>query len=126
MPISGNFSTFTNRIVLLNGVATFCMAGSYTLKRSIMTLEFEELDGKLLLVLPMPTLNIREGQGIRQWLEKLLRGGKKNTEEFEKRPTYSPGSTPMTVFVSLAQGSSGSVAVWISDCNKSNETSKGD
>jgi hypothetical protein len=49
---------------------------------------------------------------VRMWIEKLVRGGKKNTEELEKRLNkYSWCYADDRVFV--AQGSSGSVALWI-------------
>jgi len=87
-----------------------------------MTLDFEQLDMKLLWTVPLPTLNIREGQGVRELLEKLVKGGKKNTREFEKRPNiYSWFYADDCICV--AQGRrSGSVALWISDSKKANDT----
>lgn len=75
--------SFSNEISPLKGVARFSFCGSYTLKGRV-TLDFKELRTELLWALPLPPLDIREGQGAQQWIEKWVRGGKKNTDEFEK------------------------------------------
>jgi hypothetical protein len=117
VPKDVDTGTFTNEISPLNGVVRFTFCGSYTLKGRVMTLDFEELRTELLWALPLPTLDIQEGQGARQWIEKLVRGGKKNTRKYKKRPNiYSWFYADDRVCV--AQGSSGSVALWISDPSK--------
>ncbi|CAB9524960.1 expressed unknown protein [Seminavis robusta] len=96
--------------------ATFRVEGTYTLNDRTMTLEFEQLTIRLLGgIITLPSLDIREGRGIRSLLERLVRGGKKTAEKkktFEKRPnTYFWFYADEHICV--AQGSSGSVAVWV-------------
>ena len=56
-----------------------------------MQLDFREL--QLLLGPFRPTINIRQGQGIRSWIEKNTRGVKKKTKDFQKRAnTYVDGA----------------------------------
>ena len=111
LPTCDNVGMFCNEIALWTGAFQFALTGSYTLKGRIMKLELEQLQVKL-FSLSLPSLDIREGRGVRIWIERLVRGGKKNTKEFEKRPnTYSWCYADDRVCV--AQGSSGSVAMWI-------------
>ena len=107
-PTSKEDGTFSNEIAPLSGIAQFCLTGSYTLRGRIMTLEFEELQVKILWTFTLPILDIREGQGVRQWREKLVRGGKKNTKTFEKRPNICSWLN-VDENMCVAQGSSGFV-----------------
>lgn len=50
-------------------------------KRICNKLVFEQL--RQTSFLGVPSLDIWEGRGVRMWIEKLVRGGKKNTEELE-------------------------------------------
>mmetsp|Transcript_12432 Transcript_12432/g.16338 ORF Transcript_12432/g.16338 Transcript_12432/m.16338 type:complete len:209 (-) Transcript_12432:243-869(-) len=98
--------SFTNTI---RGI--FRLKGTYNwVSDKVMQLDFQEL--QLLLGPFRPTINIREGQGIRSWIEKNIRGGKKKTKDFQKRAnTYAWCHVDEKVCV--AKGSSGSTALWV-------------
>ena len=98
--------SFTNTI---RGI--FRLKGTYNwVSDKVMQLDFQEL--QLLLGPFRPTVNIREGEGIRSWIEKNIRGGKKKTKDFQKRAnTYAWCHVDEKVCVS--KGSSGSTALWV-------------
>ena len=75
-----------------------------------MQLDFQGL--QLLSGLFRPTINFCEGEGIRSWIEKNIRGGKKKTKDFQKLAnTYAWCHVDEKVCVS--KGSSGSTALWV-------------
>ena len=97
--------SFTNAIRLLG--LKFVFAGSYVLKGSATTLVIERLRVRVLGV-PLPSIDVREGRGIRGLIERV-RGRRKDGS---KRPNvyswcYADGD------VCVARGSSGSTAVWV-------------
>ena len=100
--------SFTNAIRLLG--LKFVFAGTYALQGSATTLVIERLRLKILGV-PLPSIDVREGKGIRALVERV-RGGRKGGKGFQKRPNvyswcYADGD------VCVARGSSGSTAVWV-------------
>ena len=100
--------SFTNAIRLLG--LKFVFAGTYALKGSTTTLVIERLRLRILGV-PLPSIDVREGKGIRALVERV-RGGRKGGKGFQKRPNvyswcYADGD------VCVARGSSGSTAVWV-------------
>ena len=97
--------SFTNAISLFG--LKFVFAGTYALQGSTTTLVIERLRLKILGV-PLPAIDVREGQGVRGLIERV-RGRRKDGS---KRPNvyswcYADGD------VCVARGSSGSVAVWV-------------
>ena len=97
--------SFTNAIRLLG--LKFVFAGTYALKGSATTLVIERLRLRVLGV-PLPSIDVREGKGIRALVERV-RGRRKDGS---KRPNvyswcYADDET------CVARGSSGSVAVWV-------------
>ena len=97
--------SFTNAIRLLG--LKFVFAGTYALKGSATTLTIERLRLRV-LGLPLPSIDVREGKGIRALVERV-RGRRKDGS---KRPNvYSWCYADDDVCV--ARGSSGSVAVWV-------------
>ena len=97
--------SFTNAIRLLG--LKFVFAGSYVLKGSATTLVIERLRVRVLGV-PLPSIDVREGRGIRGLIERV-RGRRKDGS---KRPNvYSWCYADDDICV--AQGSSGSTAVWV-------------
>ena len=97
--------SFTNAIRLLG--LKFVFAGTYALKGSATTLVIERLRLRILGV-PLPSIDVREGRGIRGLIERV-RGRRKDGS---KRPNvyswcYADGD------VCVARGSSGSTAVWV-------------
>ena len=97
--------SFTNAIRLLG--LKFVFAGTYTLTGSATTLVIERLRLKI-LGLPLPSIDVREGRGIRGLIERA-RGRRKDGS---KRPNvYSWCYADDEICV--ARGSSGSVAVWV-------------
>ena len=100
--------SFTNAIRLLG--LKFVFAGTYALKGSATTLVIERLRLRVLGV-PLPSIDVREGKGIRALVERV-RGGRKGGKGFQKRPNvYSWCYADDEICV--ARGSSGSVAVWV-------------
>ena len=100
--------SFTNAIRLFG--LKFVFAGTYALKGSATTLVIERLRVRVLGV-PLPSIDVREGKGIRALVESV-RGGRKGGKGFQKRPNvYSWCYADDDVCV--ARGSSGSTAVWV-------------
>ena len=97
--------SFTNAIRLLG--LKFVFAGTYELKGTATTLVIERLRLRILGV-PLPSIDIREGRGIRALVERV-RGRRKDGS---KRPNvYSWCYADDEICV--ARGSSGSTAVWV-------------
>ena len=97
--------SFTNAIRLLG--IKFSFQGTYAWKGSATTLTIERLRLKILGV-PLPSIDVREGRGIRGLIERV-RGRRKDGS---KRPNvyswcYADGD------VCVARGTSGSTAVWV-------------
>lgn len=116
--------SFTNSIALCFGLVRFSFSGSFSMTGRRMTLVFEKLTVRLLRLIKL-NIDIREGRGIRALIERV-RGGKRKTKKvassttgetaatFEKRPNiYAWCFADDTICV--AQGSSGSVALWVSE-----------
>ena len=100
--------SFTNAIRLLGIKSSF--QGNYAWKGSATTLTIERLRLRVLGV-PLPSLDVREGKGIRGLIERV-RGGRKGGKGFQKRPNvYSWCYADDEICV--ARGSSGSTAVWV-------------
>jgi hypothetical protein len=88
----------------------FVFAGTYALTGSATTLVIERLRLRILGV-PLPSIDVREGKGIRALVERV-RGGRKGGKGFQKRPNvynwcYADGE------ICVARGTSGSTAVWV-------------
>ena len=97
--------SFTNAIRLLG--IKFSFQGTYAWKGSATTLTIERLRLRV-LGLPLPSIDVREGRGIRGLIERV-RGRRKDGT---KRPNvYSWCYADDEICV--ARGSSGSVAVWV-------------
>ena len=97
--------SFTNAIRLLG--LEFVFAGTYALQGSATTLVIERPRLRVLGV-PLPSIDVREGRGVRGLIERV-RGRRKDGS---KRPNvyswcYADGD------VCVARGSSGSTAVWV-------------
>ena len=99
--------SFTNAIGLFRGALKFQFQGNYALKGSATTLVIERLRLRVLGV-PLPSIDVREGRGIRALVERV-RGRR---SDGSKRPNvYSWCYADDEVCV--ARGSSGSTAVWV-------------
>ena len=97
--------SFTNAIRLLG--INFSFQGTYAWKGSATTLTIERLRLRVLGV-PLPSIDVREGRGVRGLIERV-RGRRKDGS---KRPNvYSWCYADDEICV--ARGSSGSVAVWV-------------
>ena len=97
--------SFTNAIRLLG--LKFVFAGTYAWKGAATTLVIERLRLRVLGV-PLPSIDVREGRGVRGLIERV-RGRRKDVS---KRPNvYSWCYADDDICV--AQGSSGSTAVWV-------------
>ena len=97
--------SFTNAIRLLG--IKFSFQGTYAWNGSATTLVIERLRLKILGV-PLPSIDVREGRGIRGLIERV-RGRRKDGS---KRPNvYSWCYADDEICV--ARGSSGSTAVWV-------------
>ena len=97
--------SFTNAIRLLG--INFSFQGTYAWKGSATTLTIERLRLRVLGV-PLPSIDVREGRGVRGLIERF-RGRRKDGS---KRPNvYSWCYADDEICV--ARGSSGSVAVWV-------------
>ena len=99
--------SFSNAVGLFRGALKFNFKGTYALKGSETTLVIERLRLRVLGV-PLPSIDVREGRGIRGLIERV-RGRRKDGS---KRPNvyswcYADGD------VCVARGSSGSTAVWV-------------
>ena len=97
--------SFTNAIRLLG--IKFNFGGRYAWEGSATTLVIEQLRLRVLGV-PLPSIDVREGRGIRRLIERV-RGRR---SDGSKRPNvyswcYADGD------VCVARGSSGSTAVWV-------------
>ena len=102
--------SFSNAVGLFRGALKFIFKGTYALKGSATTLVIERLRLRILGV-PLPSIDVREGKGIRALVERV-RGGRKGGKGFQKRPNvYSWCYADDAICV--ARGSSGSVAVWV-------------
>ena len=102
--------SFSNAVGLFRGALKFRFQGTYAWKGSATTLVIERLRLKILGV-PLPSIDVREGKGIRALVERV-RGGRKGGKGFQKRPNvYSWCYADDEICV--ARGSSGSVAVWV-------------
>jgi hypothetical protein len=130
---SENEGTFVNSIALLFGVVRLSFSGGFSMTGRRMTLLFQTLQIRLLWFLKI-NMDIREGRGIRGLIERL-RGGKKSAAneqqegsaeapaKFEKRPNvYAWCFSDDTI--AIAQGTSGSVALWVSEAALAGECSK--
>jgi hypothetical protein len=99
--------SFSNAIGLFRGALKFNFKGTYAWKGSATTLVIERLRLKILGV-PLPSIDVREGRGIRGLIERI-RGRRKDGS---KRPNvYSWCYADDEICV--ARGSSGSIAVWV-------------
>ena len=99
--------SFSNAIGLFRGALKFIFKGTYTLTGSATTLAIERLRLRILGV-PLPSIDVREGRGIRGLIERV-RGRRKDGS---KRPNvYSWCYADDAICV--ARGSSGSIAVWV-------------
>ena len=99
--------SFSNAVGLFRGALKFIFKGRYTLTGSATTLVIERLRLRVLGI-PLPSIDVREGRGIRGLIERV-RGRRKDGS---KRPNvYSWCYADDEVCV--AQGSSGSTAVWV-------------
>ena len=97
--------SFTNAIRLFG--LKFVFAGTYELKGTSTTLVIERLRLRILGV-PLPSIDAREGRGVRGLIERV-RGRRKDGS---KRPNvYSWCYADDEICV--ARGSSGSTAVWV-------------
>ena len=99
--------SFSNAVGLFRGALKFIFKGTYTVTGSATTLVIERLRLRVLGV-PLPSIDVREGRGIRGLIERV-RGRRKDGS---KRPNvyswcYADGD------VCVARGSSGSTAVWV-------------
>ena len=102
--------SFSNAVGLFRGALKFIFKGTYALKGSATTLVIERLRLRILGV-PLPSIDVREGKGIRALVERV-RGGRKGGKGFQKRPNvYSWCYADDEICV--ARGSSGSTAVWV-------------
>ena len=102
--------SFSNAVGLFRGALKFSFQGTYAWKGSATTLVIERLRLKILGV-PLPSIDVREGKGIRALVERV-RGGRKGGKGFQKRPNvYSWCYADDEICV--ARGSSGSTAVWV-------------
>ena len=97
--------SFTNAIRLLG--IKFSFQGNYAWKGSATTLVIERLRLKILGV-PLPSIDVREGRGIRGLIERV-RGRRKDGS---KRPNVY-GWCYADDEICVARGSSGSTAVWV-------------
>ena len=99
--------SFSNAVGLFRGALKFIFKGTYTVTGSATTLVIERLRLKILGV-PLPSIDVREGRGIRGLIERV-RGRRKDGS---KRPNvYSWCYADDEICV--ARGSSGSTAVWV-------------
>ena len=97
--------SFTNAIRLFG--LKFVFAGTYTLSGSATSLVIERLRLRVLGV-PLPSIDVREGRGVRGLIERV-RGRRRDGS---KRPNvYSWCYADDEICV--ARGSSGSTAVWV-------------
>jgi hypothetical protein len=107
----------TNAFRLARGVVSLSFDGAFDMSGRRMTICFESLRVALLFGLIRFTLNIREGRGLRAFIERWVRPRGARTsaaagaQPFQKRPNvyawcYADRS------LCVAQGSSGAVAVW--------------
>ncbi len=97
--------SFTNAIRLLGLKLVF--AGTYALKGDATTLTIERLRLRILGV-PLPSIDVREGRGIRGLIERV-RG--RRTDGSKRPNVYSWCYADDEICV--ARGSSGSTAVWV-------------
>ena len=98
--------SFTNAIRLLG--IKFSFGGTYAWKGSATTLVIERLRVRRVLGVPLPSIDVREGRGIRGLIERV-RGRRKDGS---KRPNvYSWCYADDEICV--ARGSRGSTAVWV-------------
>ena len=99
--------SFSNAVGLLRDALKFNFKGTYTLKGSATTLVIERLRLRV-LGMPLPSIDVREGRGVRGLIERV-RG---RCKDGSKRPNvYSWCYADDEICV--ARGSSGSVAVWV-------------
>ena len=99
--------SFSNAVGLFRGALKFIFKGTYALTGSATTLAIERLRLRILGV-PLPSIDVREGRGVRGLIERF-RGRRKDGS---KRPNvYSWCYADDEICV--ARGSSGSVAVWV-------------
>ena len=99
--------SFSNAVGLFRGALKFKFQGTFALKGSATTLVIERLRLRILGV-PLPSIDVREGRGIRGLIERV-RGRRKDGS---KRPNvYSWCYADDEIYV--ARGSSGSTAVWV-------------
>ena len=101
---------FSNKVRVFGGALELSFAGSFSMVGRRMTLIFQRLRVRLFWLLKLPQLDIREGSGIRSILERI-RGGAKTATGFRKRPSVYAWCYA-DERICIAQGSSGSVALW--------------
>ena len=103
---------FANTVRVFGGALELSFAGSFSMVGRRMTLVFQRLRVRLFWLLKLPRLDIREGSGIRGILERV-RGGAKTAKGggFKKRPSVYAWCYA-DERICIAQGSSGSVALW--------------
>lgn len=98
-----------NTLRLWRGVLSFSFCGAFDLTGRRMSIRFETLRVALLFGWIRLNLDIREGRGLRAFIERWLRP--RGTNQKKKRPnTYAWCYADESLCV--AAGSSGSVAVW--------------
>ena len=106
-----NKGTVENTVRLLWGAVRLSFCGGYEMSGRRMSIIFEALRVRLLFGLLRFTLSIREGKRLRGFIERRLRGMRSSGAAKRKRPNvyrwcYADEG------LCVAQGSSGSVAVW--------------
>ena len=116
-PDSDSDGTIVNSIALLLGAVKFSFSGTFTVSGRQMSLFFDTLTVRFLWFLKLK-LDVREGRGIRNVIERVARGGRKSrnadSKKFKKRPNvYSWCFADDTICI--AQGTSGSCALWTSE-----------
>ena len=107
-----------NSVGLLWGAIWLAFCGTYTVSGRAMTIVFEKLRVSLMWGLVRFTLDIHEGRGLRAFIERWVRPASprpaSGSKPWRKRPNiyrwcYADGG------LCIAQGSSGSVAVWTAE-----------
>ena len=99
--------SFSNAVGLFRGALKFIFKGTYTLTGSATTLTIERLRLRVLGV-PLPSIDVREGRGVRGLIERV-RG--RRTDGSKRPNVYSWCYADDEICV--ARGTSGSTAVWV-------------
>ncbi len=99
--------SFSNATRLFRGALKFIFKGTYAWKGSATTLVIERLRLRILGV-PLPSIDVREGRGVRGLIERV-RGRRKDGSKRPNVYSWCYADDDMCV----ARGSSGSTAVWV-------------